>query len=48
MKRLILLSTASALRFVARLPVGIARKLADAADWLECRAERDPPDEVTP
>jgi len=39
MKRLILLSTASALRGLARLPVSAARKLADAADWLEERAQ---------
>lgn len=39
MKRLILLSTASALRGLARLPVSAARKLADAADWLEEKAQ---------
>lgn len=47
MNRLILLATASFLRFIARLPLGTARKLADAADWLECLAEPDPRRELT-
>jgi|GEM_PF-6758659 len=40
MKRLTLLAIAGLLRFLARLPLGVARGLANTADWLEERVEK--------